>query len=253
MREDFTEHIFKKSFLELTAEEKNSIAEWCTSEEDFEQMASVIHLAEGIRTENQFEPKASTKDSLDALFMQRHPKAISSNWYGAVMAVINPAEQVFYRRPLMQVAAILCVILIALPFLFDNGISAPKQKNGGSISAKNERAPMQKKIKETKKEKEVKLNREEDAAILQASVDIPSEQIESTASSFSNSAEMSFSEVMDEPVAAAMMVEEAPAMRVATKSEAFSHPDGVYSGVPVKYSLSAKDKPGLLDLITVAF
>jgi hypothetical protein len=252
MREDFTEHIFKKSFLELTAEEKNSIAEWCASEEEFEQMASVIHLAQGIRTENQFEPKASTKDSLDALFMQRHPKAISSNWYGAVMAVINPAEQVFYRRPLMQVAAILCVILIALPFLFDNGISAPKQKNGGSISAKNERAPMQKKIKETKKEQEVKLNREEATPILHASSEISSNQVESTAS-FSNSAEMSFSEVMDEPVAVAMMVEEAPAMRIATKSEAYSHPDGIYSGVPVKYSLSAKDKPGLLDLITVAF
>ena len=252
MREDFTEHIFKKSFLELTAEEKNSIAEWCTSEEDFEQMASVIHLAQGIRTENQFEPTAATKDSLDALFMQRHPKAISSNWYGAVMAVINPAEQVFYRRPLMQVAAILCVILIALPFLFDNGISAPKQKNGGSISAKNERAPMQKKIKETKKEQEVKLNREEATPILHASSEISSNQVESTAS-FSNSAEMSFSEVMDEPVAVAMMVEEAPAMRIATKSEAYSHPDGIYSGVPVKYSLSAKDKPGLLDLITVAF
>jgi hypothetical protein len=136
--------------------------------------------------------------------------------------------------------------------LFDNGISTPTQKNEGSISAKNERAPMQKKIKETKKEEAVKLDREAAAAILQASVDIPSEQIESTAS-FSNSAEMSFSEVMDEPVAAAMMVEESPAMRVATKSEAFSHPDGVYSGVPVKYSLSAKDKPELLDLITVAF
>ena len=252
MREDFTEHIFKKSFSELTAEEKNSIAEWCTSEEEFEQMASVIHLSEGIRIENQFEPTVATKDSLDALFMQRHPKAISSNWYGAVMAVINPAEQVFYRRPLMQVAAILCVILIALPFLFDNGISTPTQKNEGSISAENERAPMQKKIKETKKEEAVKSNREEAAAILQASTDIPSEQIESTAS-FSNSAEMSFSEVMDEPVAVAMMVEEAPAMRIATKSEAYSHPDGIYSGVPVKYSLSAKDKPGLLDLITVAF
>jgi len=252
MREDFTEHIFKKSFSELTAEEKNSIAEWCTSEEEFEQMASVIHLAQGIRIDNQFEPTAATKDSLDALFMQRHPKAISSNWYGAVMAVINPVEQVFYRRPLMQVAAILSVILIALPFLFDNGISAPIQKNEGSISAKNERAPMQKKIKETKKEQEVKLDREEAAPLLQASVDIPSEQIESTAS-FSNSAEMSFSEVMDEPVAAAMMVKEAPAMRIATKSEAFSHPDGVYNGVPVKYSLSAKDKPELLDLITVAF
>ena len=111
---------------------------------------------------------------------------------------------------------------------------------------------MQKKINETKKEEEIKSNKEEAAAILQASADIPSEQIESTAS-FSNSAEMSFSEVMDEPVAAAMMVEESPAMRVATKSEAFSHPDGVYSGVPVKYSLSAKDKPELLDLITVAF
>ena len=91
MREDFTEQLFKKRFSELTAEEKKSIAEWCTSEEDFEQMASVIHLAQGIRTENQFEPTAATKDSLDALFMQRHPKAISSNWYGAVMAVINPA------------------------------------------------------------------------------------------------------------------------------------------------------------------
>ena len=63
MRENFTEHIFKKSFSELTTEEKNSIAEWCTSEEEFEQMASVIHLAQGIRTENQFEPTAATKET----------------------------------------------------------------------------------------------------------------------------------------------------------------------------------------------
>ncbi len=253
MKEDFTEQLFKKSYTELTVEEKNVIAEWCTSEEDFVHMASVIRLASAVRTENQFEPNSSTKDSLDTLFMQRHPKAIYSNLFGAIMSVINPPEQVFYRRPLMQFAAILSAILISLPFLFDNEKEIQNPKDKELISTNKEIKPIKKKLKENSKEEVVKSKWQKNNPLLQASADFPSEQIESSTSGMSIS-EIGLAEFSDdEPVSAPMMLEEAPAMRVAAKSEVFNHSDGIYNGVPLKYSISIKDKPELIDLITVAF
>lgn len=104
-----------KEFIELTASERDELMELCTSEDEFNQLKSMFAGISAMNWSNPT-PKAETKERLDHLFAQKHPKA-APVWYNAPLAILAPKGKPFYRQPLVQVAAVGLLIFLAYPFV----------------------------------------------------------------------------------------------------------------------------------------
>ncbi|MFT6243603.1 MAG: hypothetical protein ACJA0U_000933 [Salibacteraceae bacterium] len=114
MEKDLVDIIMEKSYIELSANEKAELNEYCGSESEYNQMRDVFQGVEGMKFES-FTPKKETKESLDSLFDSSFPK-VAPIWYMSVLATIVPKEKVVYRQPLVQIAAIGLLIFLAYPF-----------------------------------------------------------------------------------------------------------------------------------------
>jgi hypothetical protein len=114
MEKDLVDIIMEKSYIELSANEKAELGEFCSSESEYNQMKDVFHGVEGMQFET-FTPKKETKESLDSLFDSSFPK-VAPIWYMSILATIVPKEKVVYRQPLVQIAAIGLLIFLAYPF-----------------------------------------------------------------------------------------------------------------------------------------
>jgi len=68
-------------------------------------------------------PRPETKQSLDDLFYESHPKA-TPVWYNSVIAVIVPRDKQVHRQPLLQVAAVALLLLLVVPFFSSNDLTA---------------------------------------------------------------------------------------------------------------------------------
>jgi len=118
MEKDIIEIITEKEYKTLTQEELHSISELCTNEVDFIQLKatfkSIYNLDQDVPT-----PRASTKNSLDDLFAKTYHKA-TPVWYSSITPVVIPKDKKFIQQPLLKVAAILLLLIIAVPFLTQN-------------------------------------------------------------------------------------------------------------------------------------
>ena len=115
MERDVMDIIRDKEFIELTAADRAELGEMCSSEEEFDQVKSMFAGISAMNWSNPA-PKAETKESLDHLFEQKHPKA-APIWYNAPLAVIAPKGKPFYRQPLVQAAAVGLLIFLAYPLV----------------------------------------------------------------------------------------------------------------------------------------
>lgn len=115
MERDVMDIIRDKEFIELTAADRAELGEMCSSEEEFDQVKSMFAGISAMNWSNPA-PKAETKESLDHLFAQKHPKA-APIWYNAPLAVIAPKGKPFYRQPLVQAAAVGLLIFLAYPLV----------------------------------------------------------------------------------------------------------------------------------------
>ena len=113
MERDILDIVTKKKYFELTDTEKLELQEVCSTEEEFDQLKYVMSNVSTI-TWNEDSPKPETKAKLDDIFAETHPKA-APVWYTSVLTFLAPADKPFYRQPILQLAAVGLLVLLALP------------------------------------------------------------------------------------------------------------------------------------------
>ena len=261
----------EKEFIELTAQERAELGDLCASEEEYNQVKSMFAGISSMDWSNPT-PRAETKESLDHLFAQKYPKA-APVWYNAPLAVVAPKGRPFYRQPLVQVAAIGLLALLAYPFVNSTVMNAStdqvallEKKDAESLpSASKEKEAVAEEKTDVSKESEV-LNEEEVKAetgvvttnetplnMQERELEVPADPartIVTTSSAFSSPAADVFAfsgETMD--------VKDVVSATVAGASVPGStHPDGVFIGEEIEvYSVPASAEPAVFDLLTTTF
>ena len=130
MKKDLIDTIMEKEFHALTDVEREEMASYCTTEEEYNQMKEVFVGMEQMTWDHP-QPKAETKQRLDDLFDSTYPKA-APVWYSSALALVVPKEKPVYRQPLVQIAAIAIIALLLVPFWNSNSdmvdpIQAPQE------------------------------------------------------------------------------------------------------------------------------
>lgn len=252
MERDIIDIVGSKEFIELTNSEKIELAEFCTSEDEYNQLKNVFKNINAMNIEVPT-PKAETKKDLNALFVQTYPKA-APIWYNSVFTAVVPKNKPIYRQPLMQVAALVLLLFLAIP-LFNSDFLKPNQlaenkvekdESSGLIEAEND---LEGDLQDAKKEIDIAEDSFEEVNVME--VVEPSDGID----------------IVAQPVLAEISVD-SEAGSIATTMVAdeiddafFDHPDGVFVAAmtedPVESSIMmsvpASETEDLLDLLTVTF
>ena len=223
MEKDLVDIVMEKSYIELTPDERSELSEFCNSESEFNQMKEVFQGVEMMQFETPT-PRKETKESLDSLFDQTHPK-VAPIWYMSVLGAVVPKEKPVHRQPLLQIAAVGLLLLLVYPFMNPSvEESAPQlaqaevvQKETGDVQTN------------TKAAEPVKIEQEpEPADIVLAEVVEPK------------------SIVTKDPIGGSMAASSGASVDP-------KHPDGVFEGAEIAFSQPASAEPEMMDLLTATF
>jgi hypothetical protein len=232
MEQEIVNCILHKSFFELSFQEKEELAEWCASEEEFDQLKNVFLEVERRKEQPREFVRRETKKSLDELFTRKHLKS-PAFWNLSVLTLLYPKDKSFFRRPIVQLAAVAILLFLAYPFFNSNPLEKKVQFAKNEVATKVSTQPMQK---------------EKAAAVIDPIIE--DKQNSSPVLTVSSSLE-NRSFMVEE-------VEPSPFERtesLADKAGAFDHPDGVYEepAIITHSSLNASKMPEILDLLTAVF
>lgn len=242
MEKELVDLIAEKNFDQLNATEREALGEWCASEEEFQQMKDLFFGLEVLKNENRLTPKQETKKSLDDIFAATHAEPKTILWYNTVWMTVYPKEKAVFRRPLIQMAAAVVLLVLISPLFFRTAIETGKVQ-----TVKNE-------IKQVEEPKiENNLPKQTDV------------EVESTPVGNTTIAQLADKDVLvaqDEDLRSSEMVDvlKREDLEFATVAPAvaagavFDHPDGIFKEEKtIAFSQAAKDQPGFLDLLTATF
>lgn len=248
MEKELVDIIEDKKFIELTSSERESLKEWCSTEEEFDQLKLVFLEVEQMKRTQVMTPRAETKNSLDAIFAQKHSKIPPVFWYNSFFTVLYPTDKPIQRRPLMQIAAIGLLFLLVYPFVSTNKLI--------------ETTPQLAKVEEPAVKEELKgLSAEKDKTIVddldENITDLPETRLQESTIEMSPGVEgLIFSS--PEPAVASATYSWTTDSRVDASSSltgAISdHPDGIFIGSSTNsFSQAASSQPAVFDLLTATF
>ena len=236
-----------KKFIELTSSERESLKEWCSTEEEFDQLKLVFLEVEQMKRTQVMTPRAETKNSLDAIFAQKHSKIPPVFWYNSFFTVLYPTDKPIQRRPLMQIAAIGLLFLLVYPFVSNNKFI--------------ETTPQLAKVEEPAVKEELKgLSAEKDKTIVddldENITDLPETRLQESTIEMSPGVEgLTFSS--PEPAVAATYSWSSESRVDASSSltgAISDHPDGIFIGSSTNsFSQAASSQPAVFDLLTATF
>lgn len=242
MEKELVDLIAEKNFDQLNATEREALGEWCASEEEFQEMKDLFFGLEVLKNENRMSPKQETKNSLDDIFASTHAEPKTILWYNTVWLTVYPKEKAVFRRPLIQMAAAVVLLVLISPLFFQTAIETGKVK-----TAKNEVKPTEEPKIENELEK-------------QTDVKVESTLVSNTAISQDVDKEVLVAQVEDLPSTEIIDglkredVEFASVAPSVAAGTAFDHPDGIFKEEKtIAFSQAAKDQPGFLDLLTATF
>lgn len=246
-----------KEFIELTAVERTEINELCASEDEFNHMKSMLNGISALNWSNPA-PKTETKERLDMLFQQTYPKA-APVWYSSTLAVVVPKDRPIYRQPLVQIAAVGLLLLLAYPFV-NNMIDSNKDQLAlveKKTEVREKPAASEQKNMETTKSTEVDEAPESVPSTSSApsrSVDVHTIDVPELVSSRAGalpppSLGSADKDRRDEDLAITSFSSTSPATQPGS-----NHPDGIFIGDRVDiFSAPASHQPAVFDLLTSTF
>ena len=126
MEKELIDLIAEKNFDQLNTTDRAALGDWCTSEEEFQQMKDLFFGLEVLKNEARIEPRQETKKSLDDIFAATHADPKTILWYNTVWFIVYPKEKIFIRRPLIQMAAALVLLVLISPLFFQTEIISNK-------------------------------------------------------------------------------------------------------------------------------
>jgi hypothetical protein len=243
MEKELVKIVLEKEYDELTSSERVSLREWCSGQDEFEHLKTVMKGVEQIRISRQFGPRPEVKSSLDTLFEQRHAKQAPMLWYNSIMMALYPKDKPLAQRPLLQLAAIALLLIMVYPFMFNSDLVKKKEQ---VAQVEEQKAP---------EEQSPSAKTEENGLESPApfgntrSVETQGMSLEEAPVDMMVSANSAAETVaMDEPAAPMTYSWTTSAGAVST------HPDGIYMGESaVSYSQSAAIQPAVFDLLTTTF
>jgi len=244
MDQEIVDIVLKKSFFELTDVERKDVFEWCSSEEEFDQMKHVFMEIE-LMKKNQEEATVheDKKKSLDSLFNQKY-KQQPAFWSNSMVVSLYPIDRPFQRRPLVQIAALAILLLLSYPLYQNvhNEVTEPRL-------SQNHQA------KKTMLKEDFRTSENEKTEVLKSPESIGSSAYIALVDRQENFESPAFEGAIVEAASidadlSASMVEELATAPVV------SHSDGIYKGVAIddaNYSTSINETPDYLELLTAAF
>lgn len=245
MEKELVKLVLEKEYNELTASERVLLREWCSGEEEFEHLKTVMEGVEQIRMARHFAPRPAVKSSLDALFDQRHAKQTPMLWYNSIMLALYPKDKPLAQRPLLQLAAVALLLIMVYPFMFSSDMVKKKEQ----IAQVEEQKQPPKELSEqdesgNKTETEETVTPETRTVVSEnmvAEMEAPREDIMVVASD----------NIIDMDVPSGAGATYSWTTGTAAVS---THPDGIYIGESaVSYSQSAATQPAVFDLLTTTF
>jgi hypothetical protein len=127
----------KRSFEELSNDEKKVMNDWCSSEDEFQGLKSLFSVVESSRIS--INDNSNTKKRLDELFESKYKTSNGFEW----RSFLFPSGVIFFRQPAFQMAfGIVLVIGVSLFFVNQTPVQL----------AKNEVPKSEKKKSKTKSE-----------------------------------------------------------------------------------------------------
>lgn len=113
----------KRSFEELSKDERNEMNEWCNSEEEFQGLKSLFSVVESSRSS--INENANTKKRLDELFESKYNSSNGFDW----RSFLFPSGMLFFRQPAFQLAfGIVLVISASLFFVNQSPVQFAQNK-----------------------------------------------------------------------------------------------------------------------------
>ncbi|MFN5912690.1 MAG: hypothetical protein ACK45H_15210 [Bacteroidota bacterium] len=240
MEKEMKELLDHEHYADLNAAEKAQLVELCADEEDFANLKELFSGIEKTRTEV-FTPSARSKESLDELFERTYGKKNRILWYNSVFTVLYPSERPVYRRPLVQIAAALLIVLLTIPLLNRVDVGNNKTVLAKQTTVKeNEQV-----VPEIQDKTEVK-----NVPVVEPS---PAEQTLKNSVIEENKESYETVETASLTIASDFSSSSGAAPTAAMVESAFDHPDGIFTGTSANFSRSARKQLQALDLLTPTF
>ncbi|NVK64319.1 MAG: hypothetical protein HWE22_07010 [Flavobacteriales bacterium] len=263
MERDVMDIVKEKEFIELTAEDRAELGELCASEDEYNQIKSMFVGMSTMDWSNPT-PKAETKASLDALFAQTHPKA-APIWYNAPLAVLVPKGKPFYRQPLVQVAAVGLLMLLAYPFINSTSLETKSDQIAAveDEMTTSESEPTETKneiseedvLVETTSQNQAKVEEDEKVEMPIPAAPPSPRPLSASSTLPKDVSGMNFSGVVGETLEEVELIRgSAWSTSVASSTPVSTHPDGVFIGDNKEvFSVPASQEPEVFDLLTATF
>ncbi len=267
MNKELVEIVVNKSFVELSMNEKEQLFEWCSDEEGFDQLKNVFIEVELMKKQTIENVRPSTKEKLDLLFTEKYKVGAAARWNSSIEKLVYPFDKPFHRRPIIQIAALLLLLLLAFPLLMKN-----KEISTISQLAKNEVKEGKRKVINPITKKYLKVNsaNSEEDRIISTKRQSTTEDLKrekSRIESISDNSTQSEKNVIenDIPYSIDSYLSEnsnqvSPSVSSASAADSknqfsSSQPDGFYREVKngVNFSKSISEIPSVLDLLSVTF
>lgn len=268
MEKDVFDIIAEKEYDELSKQELELVQEVCASEDEYLHMRSVL-LEVNAMTEQVEAPSQKTKDRLDELFMAQSFPKTAPVWYNGFLTVIYPKEKKFYKRPLIQVAAVALLLISVMPFIWEQRSvmadrqpelavnSSPEEEKSVSESPRMPMTQSQQAMSEAEasggKEKSVEYDEMAGDIVVYKSKAV----VASDSSKYRKTTTITHT-LKDANLAPAKVATGTFSAFSASDEDLFTgHSDGIFNGLEMKqmpsYSIPASERPAVLDLLTAAF
>ena len=199
----------------------------------------VFLSVESLKKAETVQPRVETKNSLDDIFAQKHGHKPRAIWYNSALVVLYPTEKAFVKRPLVQIAAVALLLLLAYPLVNSTKIQDQSETQLAEVKVEKQNVkPTTAKTTNSASESTVV------EPAIEPTVQTRSVEIEPMYEDMMvGAAEMSAEEYLSEPEAVFAAV---PAVA--------ERPDGIYTGSStVTFSQPASAQPQVFDLLTTTF
>jgi hypothetical protein len=131
----------KRSFEELSNDEKKVMNDWCSSEDEFQGLKSLFSVVESSRIS--INDNSNTKKRLDELFESKYKTSNGFDW----RSFLFPSGVIFFRQPAFQMAfGIVLVIGVSLFFVNQSPVQLAKNEVPKSVKKKSKSDPENKKL-----------------------------------------------------------------------------------------------------------
>ncbi len=118
--EDLIKNIItEKRYFELTQTERSLIKDWAENEEEFDALKRTFQAVSTLSQGKQANLSPEVKNRLKDRFAAKHGKKNESIW-NKFSVFFFPSETSFFKKPAFQLAMVALVILLIIPFLWQD-------------------------------------------------------------------------------------------------------------------------------------